>query len=89
LSSPSSPYFWCGGCCGSTFCDFNSSSEIGFCDNSQIFDHTSTLMFLEGFVESKLGKTVREENISAWRRTIAGDLTSAFRPYDPKEPDLD
>jgi phospholipase C len=57
--------------------------------NSQIFDHTSTLMFLEHFVESKLGKTVREENISAWRRTISGDLTSAFRPYDPKEPDLD
>jgi hypothetical protein len=28
LSSPSSPYFWCGGCCGYTFCDFNSSSEI-------------------------------------------------------------
>src|SRR6202522_4032550 len=57
--------------------------------NSQLFDHTSTLMFLESFVESKLGKTVREENISAWRRTISGDLTSAFRPYDPKEPDLD
>jgi phospholipase C len=57
--------------------------------NSQIFDHTSTLMFLERFVESKLGKTVREENITAWRRTIAGDLTSTFRPYDPKEPGLD
>jgi phospholipase C len=57
--------------------------------NSQLFDHTSTLMFLERFVESKFGKTVREENISAWRRTISGDLTSAFRPYDPKEPALD
>ena len=57
--------------------------------NSQLFDHTSTLMFLEGFAEKKFGKTVREENISAWRRTISGDLTSAFRPYDPKEPALD
>jgi phospholipase C len=57
--------------------------------NSQLFDHTSTLMFLERFVESKFGKTVREENISAWRRAISGDLTSAFRPYDPKEPALD
>jgi phospholipase C len=57
--------------------------------NSQLFDHTSTLMFLESFVESKFGRTVREENISAWRRTISGDLTSAFRPYDPKEPALD
>jgi phospholipase C len=57
--------------------------------NSQIFDHTSTLMFLERFVEGKFGKTVREENISLWRRTISGDLTSVFRPYDPKEPSLD
>ena len=57
--------------------------------NSQLFDHSSTLMFLERFVESKYGKPVREENISAWRRAIAGDLTSAFRPYDPKERGLD
>jgi len=39
-------------------------------------------------VESKFGKTVREENISAWRRAISGDLTSVFRPYDPQEPAL-
>jgi phospholipase C len=57
--------------------------------NSQLFDHTSTLMFLERFVESKFGKTVREENISTWRRTISGDLSSAFRPYDPGEAALD
>jgi len=57
--------------------------------NSQVFDHTSTLMFLEHFIESKFGKTVREENISAWRRAISGDLTSVFRPYDPKEPSLE
>jgi phospholipase C len=41
-------------------------------------------MFLEGFLAHKYGKAVREENISAWRRTVCGDLTSAFRPYDPK-----
>lgn len=57
--------------------------------NSQLFDHTSTLMFLEQFVQQKLGKTVREENISPWRRAISGNLTSVFRPYDPKEPELD
>src|ERR1700733_12289292 len=57
--------------------------------NSQLFDHTSTLMFLEQFVQKKYGKTVREDNISAWRRTVAGDLTSAFRPYDPNGPALD
>jgi phospholipase C len=57
--------------------------------NSQLFDHTSTLQFLERFVAGKYGKTVHEENISAWRRTVAGDLTSVFRPYDPKEPALE
>ncbi|MES9536672.1 phosphocholine-specific phospholipase C [Actinomadura sp. NPDC000600] len=39
---------------------------------SEVFDHTSTIRFLERW----LG--VREPNISAWRRTVAGDLTSAF-----------
>jgi phospholipase C len=63
-------------------------SRGGWVD-SQIFDHTSTLMFLEHFVESKFGKTVHEENISPWRRAIAGDLTSVFRPFDPMEPSLD
>jgi phospholipase C len=57
--------------------------------NSQHFDHTSTLMFLERFIQEKYGKTILEENISAWRRTISGDLTSVFRPYDPKEAPLD
>ncbi|MFC5861502.1 phosphocholine-specific phospholipase C [Acidicapsa dinghuensis] len=57
--------------------------------NSQVFDHTSTLRFLEQFVEKKYGKSVHEENISSWRRTVAGDLTSVFRPNDPKEPQID
>jgi len=57
--------------------------------NSQLFDHSSTLMFLEQFLERKAGKSVREENISAWRRAISGDLTSVFRPYEPKEAALD
>jgi phospholipase C len=46
-------------------------------------------MFLEYFIQNKFGKTVREENISAWRRAISGNLTSAFRSYDAKESDLD
>lgn len=49
---------------------------------SQVFDHTSTLQFLETFMEQKLGKKIRQDNISAWRRTICGDLTAAFSPYD-------
>jgi phospholipase C len=49
--------------------------------NSQVFDHTSTLQFLERFLSHKLGKPVRENNISDWRRLVCGDLTSVFRPY--------
>jgi phospholipase C len=40
--------------------------------NSQVFDHTSVLRFLE------LWTGVKEPNISAWRRAICGDLTSCF-----------
>ena len=57
--------------------------------NSQLFDHTSTLMFLENFIQRKYDKTVKEENISAWRRAVSGNLTSVFRPYGGAEPELD
>ena len=50
--------------------------------NSEVFDHTSTLQFLEHFLSKKTGKTIKEPNISDWRRTICGDLTSVFRPYN-------
>jgi phospholipase C len=40
--------------------------------NSQLFDHTSVLRFLE----KRFG--VAEPNISPWRRAICGDLTSIF-----------
>lgn len=50
--------------------------------NSEVFDHTSVLQFLEGFIGQKYGKDVRETNISPWRRTVCGDLTSVFRPYN-------
>jgi phospholipase C len=49
---------------------------------SEVFDHTSTIQFLEGFVNKKFGKKVKSSNISQWRRTICGDLTSAFTPYN-------
>ncbi len=49
--------------------------------NSEVFDHTSTLQFLEKFLSKKTGKKVQEANISDWRRTICGDLTSVFRPF--------
>ncbi|MEN2747352.1 phospholipase C, phosphocholine-specific [Sphingomonas sp. T9W2] len=40
--------------------------------NSQTFDHTSVIRFLE----ARFG--IHEPNISAWRRAICGDLTSTF-----------
>jgi phospholipase C len=40
--------------------------------NSQVFDHTSVLRFLE----TRFGVTA--PNISAWRRAVTGDLTSVF-----------
>ncbi|NCD71023.1 phosphocholine-specific phospholipase C [Mucilaginibacter agri] len=50
--------------------------------NSEVFDHTSTLQFLEHFINKKAGKTIPETNISDWRRTICGNLTSTFRPHN-------
>lgn len=50
--------------------------------SSQVFDHTSTLQFLEGFLSKKFNKDIRETNIGQWRRAICGDLTSLFRPYN-------
>jgi phospholipase C len=52
---------------------------------SQTFDHTSILRFLE----ARFG--VAEPNVSAWRRAVCGDLTSAFNfvsPNDNAFPDL-
>ena len=54
----------------------------GGCVCSQVFDHTSILQFLEKFLSAKAGRTIRETNISEWRRTVCGDLTSVFRPYN-------
>ncbi|MGO2957867.1 MAG: phosphocholine-specific phospholipase C [Acetobacter sp.] len=39
---------------------------------SEVFDHTSVLRF----IEARFG--VREENITPWRRSVCGDLVSAF-----------
>lgn len=50
--------------------------------NSEVFDHTSTLQFLEHFLSKKIGKKVIEPNISDWRRAVCGNLTSVFRPYN-------
>jgi phospholipase C len=46
--------------------------------NSEVFDLTSTVQFLEKFLSLKTGKTIKDSNISDWRRTVCGDLTSIF-----------
>jgi phospholipase C len=45
--------------------------------NSQVFDHTSVLRFLEARFD------IQEENISPYRRAVCGDLTSAFNFVNP------
>jgi len=50
--------------------------------NSQVFDHTSCLQFLEEFLSKKTGKVVAQPQISDWRRTVCGNLTSVFRVAD-------
>jgi len=59
----------------------------GGCVNSQVFDHTSVIQLVETWLSGK-GKAVREENISDWRRTVCGDLTSVFRPYHGEKVEL-
>jgi phospholipase C len=49
---------------------------------SQVFDHTSILQFLEKFLSARTGKELKEENISSWRRSVCGDLTSVFQPFN-------
>ena len=46
--------------------------STGGYSNSEVFDHTSIIRF----IERRFG--VHEPNISPWRRAICGDLTSAF-----------
>jgi phospholipase C len=48
---------------------------------SQVFDHTSVLRLLELVLTKRSGKEIREANISAWRRTVCGDLAATFRPF--------
>jgi phospholipase C len=47
--------------------------------NSQVFDHTSVIRFLE----ARFG--VMEPNISPWRRAVCGDLTSCFDFKTPND----
>jgi phospholipase C len=49
--------------------------------NSEVFDHTSLIQFIEQRFRDL--PSLREPNITPWRRAVAGDLTSAFNFRSP------
>ncbi|MFY0407776.1 phosphocholine-specific phospholipase C [Solicola sp. PLA-1-18] len=58
--------------------------SIGGHVSSEVFDHTSVIRFLERWTG------VSEPNISSWRRTACGDLTSTFDFENPtRQPAFD
>jgi phospholipase C len=50
---------------------------------SETFDHTSIIRFIERRFSRAGSGALRESNITAWRRAICGDLTSAFDFANP------
>ena len=50
--------------------------------NSEVFDHTSVIRFIERRFGSQY-PGLQESNITKWRRAVAGDLTSAFNFAEP------
>ena len=52
--------------------------------NSEVFDHTSLIRF----IEKRFGahnRNLLETNITKWRRAVCGDLTSAFNFENPND----
>jgi phospholipase C len=50
---------------------------------SEVFDHTSIIRFIQKRFGH--GNSLEEPNITAWRRTVCGDLTSAFNFTNPND----
>lgn len=50
--------------------------------NSEVFDLTSPIQFMEHFLSHKTGKKIKTDNITAFRRAVCGDMRSIFRPYN-------
>jgi phospholipase C len=53
--------------------------------NSQLFDHTSLIRFLEARF-AQHDPQLMESNITPWRRAVVGDLTTAFDFKTPNSP---
>jgi phospholipase C len=52
--------------------------------NSEVFDHTSLIRFIEKRFGSR-NPELNESNITEWRRAVTGDLTSAFNFRNPND----
>ncbi len=52
--------------------------------NSEVFDHTSIIKFLEARFADEYPDLI-ESNITPWRRAVAGDLTSIFNFTNPND----
>jgi phospholipase C len=52
--------------------------------NSQVFDHSSLIRFIERRFGSQY-PGIMEGNITKWRRSVSGDLTSAFNFTSPND----
>ncbi len=52
--------------------------------NSEVFDHTSLIRFIESRFGAQYPGIV-ENNITPWRRAVSGDLTSAFNFTSPND----
>ena len=59
-------------------------SKGGWVD-SELFDHTSLIQFVEKRFGHAGNGHLREHNITRWRRAITGDLTSAFNFKTPND----
>src|SRR5262249_56546949 len=51
--------------------------------NSEVFDHTSLIRFIEARYGEGAAGLLKETNITPWRRAVVGDLTSAFDFENP------
>ncbi len=52
--------------------------------NSQVFDHTSMIRFIERRFGAEY-PGIMEGNVTKWRRAVSGDLTSAFNFVTPND----
>jgi phospholipase C len=53
--------------------------------NSQLFDHTSLIRFIEAVFGPRVPGGLSEPNITPWRAAVCGDLTSCFNFKTPND----